>query len=48
MQNKNAAEALEDLEILFNYCSLFNIKDNVNKLNIMIHKMILKLISTFK
>jgi len=33
IKNKNASEALEDLEQLFNYCSIFNLNNNVIILN---------------
>lgn len=30
MKNKDAAEALDDLDVLFKYCSLFGIKDKIS------------------
>ena len=32
MKNKNASEALDDMEALFKYCSIFDLNDKV-KLN---------------
>jgi histidyl-tRNA synthetase len=35
VKNKDAAEALEDLDVLFKYCAIFNLSNKVSKIDVL-------------
>ena len=41
-KNKDAAEALEDLDVLFKYCAIFNLSNKVFKIDVLFSMLLIR------
>lgn len=42
-KNKDAAEALEDLDVLFKYCAIFNLSNKVFKIDVLFSMLLIRI-----